>query len=83
MTETNYSLPCIVTKYKSGNWIATHKRDNDRKFRKALAVDHSLSSFDNAKQAAKELIKSWDLGAATVVSSGHDSDNYFFICQFY
>jgi len=80
--QINYSLPCISVTYKNGKYKATHKRNNEKTYRKNKPTDFELSEFMNARTVAEDLINSWDLVSTDgweIVSSGHDSDKWYFI----
>ena len=85
MTNPSFSLPCIIVKYSrsNGTYKASHKRDSNSTLRKATAGNSELTDFENAKQAALNLTKVWNLGSQewAIASAGHDSDNWFFIAQ--
>lgn len=85
MSNTTFSLPCITVKYlrSNGTYKASHKRDSNKTLRKATAGNSEFTDFENAKEAAINLTKVWEIGAKdwSVVSAGHDSDNWFFIMQ--
>ena len=81
----NYSLPCLIVKYSNGSYKASHKRNSDKTYRKTTSINHELSDFGNAKQAAQNLLDSWDIKGGSngwqIVSAGHDSNNWFFIAE--
>ena len=84
-SPVNYSLPCITVTYSNSSYKATHKRDQDRTFRKTNPTDFSLSEFENAKKAAQDLINSWELVGSgdgwEITAAGHDADRWYFIAK--
>ena len=56
--KTKYIGP---TNYKGSRIKAIHKRDNERTWTKTISWDYSLDTKENHLEAAKELIKSWDM----------------------
>ena len=83
--EVNYSLPCITVTYSNSSYKATHKRDQDRTFRKTNSTNFELSEFANAKKAAQDLIDSWELVGSgdgwEITAAGHDADKWYFIAK--
>ena len=81
----NHSLPCITVKYSNSTYKASHKRNSDKTYRKSTPTDFELTEFDNAKQAAQNLLDSWDIRGGDngwgIVSAGHCSDSWYFIAQ--
>jgi len=80
--QINYSLPCISVTYKNGTYKATHKRNNEKTYRKNKPTDFELSEFMNARTVAEDLINSWDLVSNDgweLIGSGHDADKWYFI----
>ena len=84
-SSANYSLPCVTVTYSNSSYKATHKRDQDRTFRKTNPTDFSLSEFENAKKAAQDLINSWELVGSgdgwEITAAGHDADKWYFIAK--
>ena len=84
-SPVNYSLPCVTVTYSNSSYKATHKRDQDRTFRKTNPTDFSLSEFENAKKAAQDLINSWELVGSgdgwEITAAGHDADRWYFIAK--
>ncbi len=84
--EINYSLPCVVVTYSNGKYKATHKRNEEKTFRKTNPTDFDLSEYENAKKTAQDLIDSWELIGSGVngweiVGAGHDADKWYFIAK--
>ena len=84
-SSANYSLPCITVTYSNSSYKATHKRDQDRTFRKTNSTNFELSEFANAKKAAQDLIDSWELVGSgdgwEITAAGHDADKWYFIAK--
>ena len=84
-SPVNYSLPCVTVTYSNSSYKATHKRDQDRTFRKTNPTNFELSEFDNAKKAAQDLIDSWELVGSgdgwEITAAGHDADKWYFIAK--
>ena len=78
--KTKYIGP---TNYKGTRIKAIHKRDNERTWTKTISWDYSLEAKENHLEAAKELIKSWDMKEfypdMKIVSCGWDHEHYYFI----
>jgi len=85
INEINYSLPCVVVTYSNGKYKATHKRDQDRTFRKTNSTNIELSEYENAKKTAQDLIDSWELIGSNdgweIVGAGHDANKWYFIAK--
>ena len=84
--EINYSLPCVVVTYSNGKYKATHKRNQEKTFRKTNSTDFNLSEFENAKKTAQDLADSWELIGSGVngweiIAAGHDADKWYFIAK--
>jgi len=84
--EVNYSLPCITVTYSNSSYKATHKRNQEKTFRKTNPTDFDLSEFENAKKTAQDLTKSWELigngvKGWEITAAGHDADKWYFIAK--
>tara|TARA_R100001463_G_scaffold126284_1_gene183916 strand:- start:567 stop:836 length:270 start_codon:yes stop_codon:yes gene_type:complete len=85
-SEINYSLPCISVSYSNGKYKATHKRNQDKTFRKTNPTDFELSEYENAKKTAQDLTDNWELigngvKGWEIKAAGHDADKWYFIAE--
>jgi hypothetical protein len=78
--------PVIITRYLGptnylgSRVVATHRRDNETTYRKAVSWDHALNAEQNHRAAANALLAAWPYETALeIVGRGHDANAYYWL----
>lgn len=72
--------PTIITRYKSGRIIATHKRDSETTYRAAVPYNSNLRTENNHELAARACLDRCGFDADLILAArGHDQDAYHWI----